>query len=148
MGDQLCSPTSWLECHWVTQPPGGVPSPSGQMGPKISFHSKWGYVLAILNSLRTLCGWERLGSTRSLGYELILPLHSIGTLHAWYCLCSGDDQFCLLASWFEGFCAALLPGVVTRLDGARDILHSEWNCYLASCVGIGKPGSRAGKTPF
>lgn len=46
-------------------------------GQKTLFHIKWRYVLATLNSSRTLYGWERLGYTHNLGYELILSLLSI-----------------------------------------------------------------------
>ena len=84
---QLCLPASWLECHWRTLIPAVVTSPSGQMGPKDTFQSKRGYVLALspgwegvglgpfqatFDFSKTLSDWVELGATLGLGYELIL----------------------------------------------------------------------------
>lgn len=87
--------------------------------------SEWGYVSAlllecigedpsqaILSFPNRFSKGEGLVATLSLGFELItLPMHSRGTLHTQYWLCSGSNQLCLPTSWCEGCWAAQLQDV-------------------------------------
>ena len=112
-----------------------------------------GLLQATLNFPNRVSGWEGLGSTLSHGYKLILlPTHSRGTLHAQYWFCSEGNQFCLPACLSA---RALLSCTASRyfhypLDHMwlGVTLHSRCGCDSAPWLRVGKPGSRADKTPY
>ena len=96
-----------------------------------TLNSGWGYVSAplpgwegeglfqaSLNLPNRLSGWEGLGATLSLGYELIpLPEHNMETLHAPEQLCSRERSALL---------AHLLAWVPLGHTASRSCLHPFW----------------------
>lgn len=92
------------------------------------------------------------GPTLSFGYELIhLFVHSTGTFHTCYWFCFVGNQLCSPTSWLEHHWATLLPEVIASSSGKiglEDTHHSGWEYDSAPCLGVGKLGSRANKTPL
>lgn len=89
-----------------------------------------------------------LGAILSLGYKLIsLPIHSTGMLHTWHWLCSGGNSSVLLLLSFSACGLHYFQKLFPAFGGLKGILHCRWGCDLTSCLGIGKPSSRASKTP-
>lgn len=95
---------------------------------------------------QTVCSLERARSPFLDCGSFPLPVCSTRSLHTQYWLCSEDNLFCsLFCQW-----APPLPGMVSSPSGKiglEDTLHSRWGSDSAPCLRMGKPGSRASKSP-
>lgn len=99
-----------------------------------------GLLQATLSFPNRLSSWEGLGATNSCGCELItLLVHSTGTLHTWYWLCSeGDQLLCLpLGSSANGLHSFQELSPTLLVKWGPKTLHSGRSCDSAPCQGMG-----------